>query len=78
MQEKVYRYSLSGRKKTKAEVLDSYLTSYKVRCKCGHTIVMVKRSKVLCSHCGHYVYKDKKEEFKDKMRKLIKWTRIEC
>lgn len=72
MQENVYRYSLSGRKKTKTEVFDSYLSNYKVKCKCGHTIVMVRRKKVLCSHCGYYVYKNKQEEFRDKMKGLLK------
>ena len=71
MEQEVYRYSTTGRKKTKTEILDGYLSNYKVKCKCGHTIVLIKRNKVLCNFCGHYVYKNQKEEFKDKMRSLM-------
>lgn len=71
MEQEVRKYSVSGRKKTKEEILESHLTNYKVKCKCGHTIIIIKRDKVLCNFCGHYVYRNKKEEFKDKMRSLI-------
>ena len=50
-------------------------TKYKVYCKCGHSMVfypMEHKEKKLCSWCGHYVYKDKKVEFNDKLNRLIK------
>lgn len=32
------KYTTSGRRRTKAEIRDSYYSLYKVKCKCGHTI----------------------------------------
>jgi hypothetical protein len=29
------------------------------------------RNKKLCTHCGKYVYKDKKEEFKERLSVLL-------
>lgn len=41
----------------------------KVRCKCGHTVEFwAKKNKLLCHGCNHWVYKNKKEEFKDKFK----------
>ena len=36
---------------------DDVFSNYKVKCK--------------CSHCGYYVYRDKKEEFKNKMLRRL-------
>ena len=45
---------------------DDVFSNYKVKCKCSHVIIISNdRDKVLCSHCGYYVYRDKKEEFKN-------------
>lgn len=42
--------------------------SYKCK-KCGHNAVIPKFvKKQICSWCGHYVYSDAKEEFKDKFK----------
>lgn len=67
----LHKYHTNGRKKTKEEIYDSILSNYKVKCKCGHVLVIVGKDKVICSHCGYYVYKNKKEEFKDKMRSAL-------
>lgn len=52
------------------------LTNLKVKCKCGHTIVITKQNPVKeCSHCGNIVYRDFKEYFKWKLnpnRKALK------
>lgn len=43
---------------------------YIVYCSCGHSLVIYPfehKTKKICSHCGKYVYKDKKEEFKGKL-----------
>lgn len=46
---------------------------YKVRCKCGHTTTMKPTTnKRLCTWCGHYIYREKKDEFKDMLLKRIK------
>lgn len=67
----LHRYHVNGKKKTKEEVLESVLSNYKVKCKCGHTLVIISKPKVVCSHCGKYVYKNKQEEFKDRMRRVL-------
>ena len=61
-------YSSTGRKKTKDEIVDSYYAQFKVKCKCGHTVLISPvKSKILCSFCGNYVYRDKKIEFMEKL-----------
>lgn len=66
----MYTNSMKGTKRLMEEV-----SKYKYYCKCGHSIVIYpfeKRNKKICHWCGSYVYVDKKEEFKDKMRGIIK------
>lgn len=46
----------------------------KYRCKCGHRVIITsKQDKNLCDWCGHWVFKNKKDEFmfrvKEKIRK---------
>jgi len=51
------------------------LTKYKVSCPCGHKTVFYpfeKKDKKICSWCGHYVYINKRVEFKEKLRRLLK------
>ena len=44
-----------------------------VYCKnCGHTVVVISVDRVLCSHCGYWVYKDDKTEFRYKMMENIR------
>jgi len=34
-------------------------------CKCGHRVIIpIQRKKTLCSWCGNYVFRDKRDEFK--------------
>ena len=45
---------------------------YKFRCKCGHSVTIYpfeKYQKKLCHWCSNYIYANKKEEFKDNLRK---------
>lgn len=69
----VRKKSSTGRRRTKAEILDSYYSNYKVKCECGHSIFMpygtVKR---ICNYCGKYVYESKRIEFKEKMKKQLR------
>lgn len=42
-------------------------------CRCGHRIIMTSKvDKTICSWCGNWVYKNKKDEFKDKLRKELR------
>ena len=44
----------------------------KVRCTCGHRVVIPYwRTRQLCTWCKRYVYRDKKDEFKDRIRGLL-------
>lgn len=44
----------------------------KVKCKrCDH-LVIVKGDKALCDYCGHYIFKNSKEEFKYRMKERLK------
>lgn len=46
---------------------------YMVKCKCSHTMLFTgSKDRLLCSHCGHYVYKDKKTEMKYKIKEKLR------
>jgi len=48
---------------------------FKVYCKCGHPVHIYpfeRKNKKVCSWCGHLVYINEKEKFKEKMEGLIK------
>ena len=47
-----------------------YRTNDTRKCKCGHSIDFFFRDRVSCSWCGRLVYRDKKTEFIEKMKKL--------
>ena len=48
------------------------LSKYKVKCKCGHVLTMVHRNYGICTWCGRKVYRSKKDEFEDKLKKEIR------
>ena len=49
------------------------INKYKVKCQfCGHTEILLSRPFIICGWCGHKVYRSKKAEFLDKMKKVIK------
>ena len=38
------------------------------KCRCGHSVFIENRErKKICSHCGNYVFINKKDEFKYKL-----------
>lgn len=46
---------------------------HKVTCKCGHqTAIASNIKKVICDNCGHWVYKRKSDEFKEKLVKELR------
>lgn len=48
------------------------LSEVTVKCKCGCSVTITnKYKKVICGWCGRMVYLDKKQEFKEKLRKMI-------
>lgn len=41
-----------------------YYTKNSIKCEtCGHTMFLGRKDKKVCTWCGRYVFKDKKEEF---------------
>lgn len=45
----------------------------KYRCKCGHRVIIPHwRDKGLCNWCHNYVYKDKKLEFKERIKEKLR------
>ena len=42
-------------------------------CKCGTARPFPKfKDKLICPNCGNYIYKDKKIEFKEKMKGILR------
>ena len=56
------------RKLETSEKFLNALNEYKVKCKCGHVMIIVKREWDVCDWCGRKVYRSKKDEFKDKLK----------
>ena len=52
-------------------------TANRIYCKnCGHTMnISNQREKRICNHCGQYVFKDDKEEFKYRLLNSYKGAR---
>lgn len=54
----------------KRRAIKYYSTCIKCR-KCEHSI-QVKDNKAYCQYCGVYTYKDKKDEFNNKLKEMNK------
>ena len=70
----VSRYTTTGRRKTKAELADAIYAQFRYKCQhCGLNVYIPNSNdKKLCKSCGHYVYKDKKLEFKERLENARK------
>lgn len=52
-------------------------TGNTITCNCGHRVAMPSYiNKLICTWCGHTIYKNKKEEFIDKTIQSIKRSNI--
>ena len=55
------------------ERMTDELDKVKYRCKCGRRVVIPKReNKKLCTWCGNYVFRDKRDEFEYRLKEKIK------
>ena len=45
---------------------------YKVQCECGTKTVMATVDKTICRGCGHWVYRNKGIEFREKMKEKLR------
>lgn len=60
-------------KVSEIEKYSSILQEHKIKCKCGHRMLIPYHvDKIICSWCGNYVYKNKRVEFKDKLSREIR------
>ena len=53
---------------TRDILLNRELSKYRKYCKCGHSVIMpdgTNVSKIICTFCGRYIYKNDKEKFKE-------------
>ena len=49
------------------------LAKYRKNCKCGHSVIIKpNREKVVCTHCGRYVFNKKENEFKYRLKEKLK------
>lgn len=61
------------KKKDNFSRLQDMYADVSIQCKCGHKEVMpIWINKKLCSWCGNYIYRYKKDEFKEKLLKQLK------
>lgn len=54
----------------KMVLMDKDRAEHRKYCTCGHSVVFPdysKVNKILCTYCGYYIYKNKQEEFKDRL-----------
>ena len=63
-----------GKEYKKLEDYLNTLTPHTYQCKhCGRKrIIKINQDRVLCDHCGHYVYKSDKIEFRYKCMEALK------
>lgn len=55
------------------KILSDNLQSITYTCKCGHRVAIYHPDKkVICSYCGNYVFKSKKDEFEYRVKERMK------
>lgn len=55
------------------KIYDTKISENKRKCECGHvTAITNKHKKVICSVCGNYIYLNKADEFRDKLKEQLK------
>ena len=66
-------------RKNTSNKFDEFIAKNKFKCKCTHTMFIrpaVKR--IICTHCGCWVYRKKSDEFKDKLNKRLNGDGLKC
>ena len=64
-----------NRKKKKSTWTDDLMPRYYIKrtCKhCGSIVNFYHSKKFICKNCGYFIYYDEQEEFRDRMKGLIK------
>lgn len=58
--------------KYEMDKLFKHFTDNTYKCTCGHSITLLyPEDKIICSYCGKYVFKNKKEEFKYRLKEML-------
>ena len=47
-------------------------SKYRVVCKCSHTVTMARADRIICNHCGNWIYRTPQIEFRYNMLEKIK------
>lgn len=42
------------------------------KCKCGHTLTFLSKHPRTCNHCGRLVYASQEDEFKEKLKIMLR------
>lgn len=56
-------------------IIEKDRAKYRRYCKCGHSIIFpksCKSNKTICSYCGHYIFKNDKIEFEERLKSAAK------
>jgi len=48
----------------------NFITYNTIKCKCGHSLFF-QRNRMICTWCGRFVFKNKKEDFKYTLNRLL-------
>ena len=48
------------------------ISKHKVKCKCGHVVVMASVDRMICNWCGRWIYRTPGIEFRYKMIQKIR------
>ena len=48
--------------------LEEERSKYRIQCKCGTKTIMTDADRTICRGCGHWIYRTKEIEFKEKMK----------
>lgn len=74
---KINGYNAWGGKRNTTQEYIEALDKRKYKCSCGHSVIITyKDDYCICNWCGRKVLKDKRTNFKDKLRKAI-YRRVE-
>lgn len=58
--------------KKQMDIMFQTYTDNSYKCRCGHTVAIAKNcEKIVCNHCGRYVFREKKDEFMYRLKEVM-------
>lgn len=65
-------FTMSKRDNEQYKRLAEEYDKVKYRCRCGHRVIIPNKiDKNICSWCGNYVFKNKKDEFEYRIKEKL-------